>query len=236
MVIRILAYGGSIISTPYSSTGYNKNAINNLKKIIRKYPEDKFIIVIGGGLLAKKLIEEECDKNTSDFDKDLIGIKATKINAKHTLHEIKKNIHGIFPEVLSKPQNITKFKERVFVCGGWKPGRSTDYVALKFAEKNSTNLIYKITNVKEILDVKPKEFDKNKKEKYSRIKNPTWNKIVNLVDDKWVPRLNTPIDPKAAKLGLKLSTTNKKGFIMFFGKKEDITKMFENKFKGIIIK
>src|SRR3989338_7883742 len=128
---RVISLGGSLI---FPQTTINTNFIVEFKKVIVRQVNlgKRFIIVCGGGNIARayqsayKMIASKVDNDIAD----LIGIKATKLNAQL--------VAGIFEDIADKrvvdnpSKKITTSKSVVF-AGGWKHGWSTDYVAILFA-------------------------------------------------------------------------------------------------------
>ena len=98
----------------------------------------------------------------------------------------------------------------------------------------------KISDFEIVKNVKPTYLiGKNKEEmkeilsKADDIKETTWQGLVDLVGTEWVAGLNTPFDPRAAALGLKLEDT----LTLYIGRKEQIPKMLKNEeFIGTVVK
>ncbi|MFT4326433.1 MAG: hypothetical protein ACMXYK_02940 [Candidatus Woesearchaeota archaeon] len=225
MVTHIIAYGGSIVCPKK----YDMVALKALSNVINIHTKDTFIIVIGGGYLARDL--QKKSKITDPYAKDWVGIAATRINAEFVRKYLQSNCKNVHPEILLEPKKVTGRK--VYIAGGWKPGASTDYDAIRFAKAYNAKKVYKISNISDILDVKPQYFDKTKIHSYKKLKTISWSKINNLVGKEWIPGINTPLDPPAAKLGKELG---KKEFSLYLGKKEDLEAMISGTFKGTIIK
>ena len=102
-------------------------------------------------------------------------------------------------EVVSDPSQVFNFKGNILVASGWKPGFSTDYITVKFAEKFKSNEIINLTNVNQIYDKDPKKFNDAK-----GLSNITWEKLQDIVGKNWEPGSNLPFDPIATKLALQL--------------------------------
>jgi len=121
---------------------------------------------------------------------------------------IKKGVGEVCPEVIKDP---TEKKEgfRLYFAGGWKPGWSTDFVTMKLAETYAAERVIKISDfeiVKDFSPLKVKDLSKAERDNIlaeaKDLPTATWQKMVDLVGTEWVPGLNTPLDPIAAKLGL----------------------------------
>jgi len=74
--------------------------------------------------------------------------------------------------------------------------------------------------------------DKKTLEEANDLTSITWKDLQNLVGDKWLPGLNTPFDPFAVKIGLKL----RKKLALYIGRKEAFfSKIKGEEFKGTIV-
>lgn len=152
----------------------------------------KFIIVTGGGSVARNYIKASSEiAKISDEDKDWLGIHATRINA-HLLRTIFKK--EAYPVVLDDPlKKIDGKKYKLFIASGWRPGWSTDYVAVLLAERFKADKIINASNITHV-------YDKNKK----NLDEISWKKYRKLISSKWKPGMNVPFDPIASKAAQKL--------------------------------
>ena len=66
----------------------------------------------------------------TDEDKDWIGIHATRLNA-HLLRTIFRDVAD--PVVIDIRGKIKKLRAPMTIASGWRPGWSTDYVAMRIA-------------------------------------------------------------------------------------------------------
>ncbi len=215
----VISLGGSLIVP-------NKMDINFLKRfkaLIKKYSKKDFIIVCGGGRLARDL-QKKAKKLKSITNKDLdwLGIYATRINALNL-----KKIFNLKEKIIINPKEKISFKENIRIAAGWKPGFSTDYDAVLSAKNINAKTVINMTNVDYV-------YNKNPKLKGAKpIKKTTWKELRKIVGNQWKPGLNMPFDPIAAKQAEKLKLK-----IIIIGKSlENLKNVLENKeFKGTIIK
>ena len=121
----IIALGGSIIFPENIDIKFLKNFKNFVQKWHRK---KKFIIVIGGGQLCR-IYQRAASQitNINNEDRDWLGIHVTRVNA-HLLRTIFREIAD--PVVIDNVDKIKNLKYSVTIASGWKPGWSTDYVAI----------------------------------------------------------------------------------------------------------
>ncbi len=132
-------------------------------------------------------------------------------------------------KIVTNPLKNFSFKGKILIASGWKSGFSTDYIAVKFAEKFNKKDIINITNVNQVYDKDPKKF-KNA----TAFKKLNWEQLQNIVGQKWNPGLNLPFDPIATKLSSKLGLTL---YIVNGNNIENLEKVFNknNDFLGTVI-
>ncbi|MBT4111152.1 hypothetical protein HOE37_04805 [Candidatus Woesearchaeota archaeon] len=235
--MNIIKYGGSKVSpTPETR---DDSFIDSLIELVQKYSEQEFMIIIGGGALAGKKQADEPDAD--DERKDWLGIEATWENAEYVIKRFQDSgVEKVCPEVIKDPtKEVSGY--RIYFAGGWKPGNSTDYVTMTLAVTYGAEKVIKISDFEVVKDLSPLEIkDLSKGEKHQRLDEAedlpeaTWQKMVNLVGTKWVPRLNTPLDPLAAKLGLE-----NKFIILYICQESELGKILSDDlegFKGTIVK
>ena len=202
--------------------------LKKFKKLILDNSKNyKFYIVTGGGNqcriyqgYAKKL-----SKAASD-DLDWVGIQVTRLNAM-----VVKSMFGKLSdkETFLTPQEAAKSKSKIVVGGGWKPGWSTDYVAVYIARLIKADKVINLSNVDYICDKDPNRYSDVKA--YEKM---SWKELRKLVGNKWTPGLNMPFDPIACKLAEKEKLT----VVILNGKKlNNINKFFLGQpFQGTTIK
>ncbi len=186
----VISLGGSVIVP-------DKIDVNFLKKfrnLINKYPKSRFVIICGGGKLARNLQKKAKKlKDTTDKDLDWLGIYATRINALSL-----KKVLNVKGKIIINPKEKITSNERVLIAAGWKPGFSTDYDAVLLAKNIKADMVINMTNVDYVYDKDPKLRGAK------AIKKTTWKELRKIVGSKWKPGLNMPFDPIAAKEAEKL--------------------------------
>ena len=127
--------------------------------------EKKFIIIIGGGHLARKEIGLALDSGVNDkFELDLIGIRCTRKNAFNFMkmfedHNI--SVNKEIPESIEDAIELLSSNDLV-VMGGTSPGQTTDAVAIKIGIRLGVKRVFVATNVSHIFSEDPK-INKNAK-------------------------------------------------------------------------
>jgi len=221
----VIGLGGSLIVP-------NEIQIKFLKKfktfILRNIKKDKrFVIVAGGGFTARNYIKAVSSFNTSDKDKDWIGIYATKINA-YLIKTIFKE--KAYPVIIDKdPSSIKEaLKYSIIVGSGWQPGWSTDYDAIMLGKRFNADQVILASKIDYVYNK-----DVSKYKDAVPIKEISWKEYRKLIKKHWNPGMKAPVDPIAAKLAAKL----KMEVILTDGKDiNNLENILNNKkFKGTII-
>jgi len=186
----VISLGGSVVVPDKVDISFLKR----FNELIKRYPKDKFIIITGGGKLARNLQKKAKKlKKTTEKDLDWLGIYATRINALSL-----KKVLGIKGKIITNPNEKIMSKENVLVAAGWKPGFSTDYDAVLLAKNIGAKTVINMTNVDYV-------YDKDPKLKGAKaIKETTWKELRKIVGSEWKPGLNMPFDPIASKEAEKL--------------------------------
>ncbi|HOZ53106.1 MAG TPA: UMP kinase [bacterium] len=222
-MLYVLSLGGSIVSL---QEGLNTNFLKKFKKLIeaRISLGDKFIIVVGGGNLARKYIKGavQIKKDIDDVEKDYLGIYATFLNAR-----LVKSAFGELAEknLLLNPNIKINFKKPVAFSGGYLPGNSSDFVAVSLAKTYQADIIINLSNIDYVYDKDPNKFSEAKK-----IKKINWKNFLEIIGDKWSPGMSAPFDPVASKFCQK---NNKKVIVLNGQKIKNLENYFlNNKFQG----
>jgi uridylate kinase len=220
----VISLGGSIIVPEKGKIDvrFLKNFRSLILKLIRqKY---RFLIITGGGKTCRMYLAAALKiAKLSIKQQDWLGIEATKINAC-----LLKNIfqEKACSKILTDPfQEIDSgcSKKPIIIASGWKPGWSTDYVAVLLAKRFRAGKVINASNISFVYD----------KEK-NNVSEISWKEYKKVIAKKWKPGLSTPFDPiasrEAEKSGLTVAVikgTNLKNLEKALSGK---------KFKGTIIK
>lgn len=188
----VISLGGSIAFPENLNIDFLRAFYNFIKREVKK--GNKFIIVAGGGSITRKY-QQAAGKisRISNEDKDWIGIHATRLNA-HLLRTIFKREAN--PVVFDNRFKITNFRRySLIVASGWRPGWSTDYVAVQIAADFK---IKRVINLSTAAYVYTADFQKFPDAK--PIEKISWDDYLKLIPQKWIPGLHVPVDPVAARL------------------------------------
>jgi len=194
--IIVISLGGSLIIPKDIDLSF----LQEFKKtIIKNSKNHKFIIVCGGGTIARTYINALKKSKISNHIQGLIGISATNLNAKFVNYFFNNNETNPMPDSIQKLQELLK-KQKIVICGGfnYKTDSTTDSNAAEIAKHFKTNFI-NLTNVSGLHDKDPK---KHKNTKF--ISKISWNNFNNLARKiKFSPGQHFILDQKASKIIMK---------------------------------
>lgn len=191
----VISLGGSLIAPDGIDTGLLKEFKDLILDEAKK--GTRFIIVTGGGKIARRYIEagRTLVGHLHPEDLDWLGIHATRLNAHLIRTMFRKNAN---PVVVKRPNRKVSWRENILVAGGWKPGRSTDYVAVMLARVYGAKTVLNLSNISYLYTKDPRVF-KNAEP----ICEISWSAFRKMVGTKWDPGANLPFDPIAARLAEK---------------------------------
>ena len=223
--IIVLSLGGSLIVPDSVDYKYLHKFRFFVNKLIKKY---KIVIVTGGGKTARRYIEGLKREKVGEVFYSLVGIMATKLNARL--------IAGIFNLKEQIPDSLVEVKKQldkkgVVVCGalGFQPDMTSDGDAAEIAEYLKAKIFINLTNVDGLFDKNPLTY-KNAK----LIKFITYDNFLDRVNEiKYEAGQHFVLDQAAAKI---ISRSKTKTLIINGNKLENVFNYLNNKkFIGTII-
>lgn len=192
----VISLGGSVLAP----SGIDTDFLVRFRELILRLVSGgkRFAIICGGGKTAREYMSaaSKVVKLTSG-DLDWLGIHATRLNA-----QLLRNIfRGVaYERVIHNPNEAVPKKEKVVIAAGWKPGRSTDYIAVMLARNLKAKSVINITNTSHVYDKDPSKFSDA-----VPLRHVAWKDFRKLIGaSKWSPGLNTPFDPVAARAAERL--------------------------------
>ncbi len=189
----IISLGGSLVVPGDIDVGFLKSFKHSLQKYLK---QNKFFIIVGGGKVCRVYQKALTEFGAKLTDRDWMGVKISRLNAEIIKHLF---FGSSFPQVVQNPTERVKTSKDIIVGAGWKPGWSTDYVAVQIAKTYGIKTIINLTNIDYVFDKDPAKFPDAKP-----IKEIDWKSFKNIVGDKWIPGLSMPFDPRASKLAERL--------------------------------
>lgn len=190
--VIILSLGGSQIIPNDINTKY----IKELKKTLLKNENYKFIVVCGGGSLARKYIQGIKTQTSSHKFQSLAGIAATRTNARFMSYFFEKEPKQGIPQTMKEVKNYLK-KQDIIFCGAlkYKPNQTSDSTAAEIARKFKAEFI-NLTNVKGLYTKNPAKY---KDAKFiSKISWKEFDEMANKI--KFKPGQHFVLDQTASKI------------------------------------
>jgi len=152
----VLKIGGSLLFD--SAKEINLDQFSNLAQVINqlKHEGHEMVIVIGGGFLAKKLVERGKALGANRDSLDQLGIAATWVCAQLMIAALGDDVH-VTP-IMTEEQLMELIEtEELLVLGGLQPGQSTNAVAARVAEIMEAQVLVNVTDVDGVYDSDPRQ-------------------------------------------------------------------------------
>lgn len=198
--VIILALGGSVV---HPKEGIDVSLLRRFRALVEKHLRrgTKFVLVIGGGALCREfLAAARAVRPLSNTEQDWLGIHTTWPNA-----ELVRLVFGKYaaPKLITSETAVpSRLKYSVTVSGGWRPGWSTDYVAVRVANILGSKAALIAGKPAFVYDKDPDKFKDAKPQK-----EMTWAKYRKIIPKTWQAGSHAPVDPMAAALAAKKDLT-----------------------------
>jgi len=156
----VLSLGGSLIIPAEIDFGF----LHKFKKTLRKnYSKCKFVVVCGGGSIARKYISSLKMEKKSARELSLAGIRATRMNALFMMQFFGKEANDYLPLSMKEVKSSLS-KNHVVFCGAlrYSENSTSDGTAAKLAAFLNSDFI-NLTNVPGLFSEDPR---KNKNAKF----------------------------------------------------------------------
>lgn len=190
--VLVLSLGGSLIVPEVIDTKF----LNDFQEVIKKNSKNyKFVIVTGGGSVARKYISALREAGKNEYLQSMVGISVTRLNARFMDYFFGFDPEKGIPHNMKDISNLLKKNDIIF-CGAlrYAPNQTSDGTALKIAHYLKTEFV-NLTDVKGLYDSNP---HKNKNAKFiPRATIDEFYKIVMAVPQK--PGMHAPTDHSAMK-------------------------------------
>ncbi|MBM3234651.1 UMP kinase [Candidatus Pacearchaeota archaeon] len=122
--IMVISLGGSLIVPDEIDT----NFLEKFRQVIRKHEKNyRFVIVCGGGSIARKYIKSLREEGKSDFLQSMAGIAVTRLNARFMSYFFGRDANEGIPHDMQQVKNLLE-KHNIVFCG-----------ALRYAEKETSD-------------------------------------------------------------------------------------------------
>ncbi|MBU1136478.1 MAG: UMP kinase [Nanoarchaeota archaeon] len=223
--VIVISLGGSLIVPKDIDIKF----LENFKKIINKHKNKyKFVIVTGGGSIARKYINALKNSGKSEFLQSMSGISITRLNARFLNYFFGKDNEEGIPHDMKQVKNLLK-KNDVIFCGAlrYEANNTSDGTSAKLAKFLKTDFI-NLTLVSGLYTKNPLKY-KNAKF-IPRISWKDFQKKASAI--KFKPGQHFVLDQKAAEIILE----NKiKTYILGKNLKNLDNFLLNKKFKGTVI-
>ena len=186
-MLYIISLGGSLIVPGQIDVQFLRGFRNLILSQVKK--GNRFIIVCGGGRIARNYfaaLRKITKVKSAEYDR--LGIRATQLNDE-LLRIIFKGI--AYKQVHEVKDRKVRFK--ILIGTGFFPGVSSDFDAVKYAEKYGAKTILNLTNIDYVYDKDPKYPGAKPMKKLS------WHQYSTIIGKTWKPGMHYPFDPRSSR-------------------------------------
>lgn len=191
--IIVISLGGSLIVPEI----VNPKFLEKFKKTLRNlYKTHKFVVVCGGGTIARKYIAILKEDHQSNKSLSIAGIRATRENARFMMQFFGRDANDYLPKNMKEVKSHLKKNSTVF-CGALRYSRkaTSDATAVKLAHFLKTYFI-NITDVDGLYTKNPIKFKDAK-----LISKISWREFEKMaLKSKYAPGQHFVLDQNAATL------------------------------------
>lgn len=223
--IIVLSLGGSLIAPDEIDLTF----LNSFKKIIKKHTNKyKFIVVCGGGSIARKYIKALRQAGKSEYIQSLSGIAVTRLNARFLNWFFNQDAEKGIPHDMMDVKNLLAKNDTVF-CGALRYAQkeTSDATSAKLASFFKTEFI-NLTLVSGLHDKNPLT---HKNARF--IPKISWNDFCKMASKiKFKPGQHFVLDQHASKI---IKNHKIKTYIIGKNLKNLDNLLIGKKFKGTII-
>lgn len=208
--IFVINVGGSLLS-PSDEVVFDFDRAAKVKQLVQSFPNNKFILCVGGGKITRKyqtLLEEKGLSKTSEHEVGVALINVNAVMLKATMEDIAEDKILRYEDF--KSDSPITFEKQVLISAAGAPGHSSDWNTIKLALRAGEKKTYSLTNIDGVYNKDPKtnpdatlQSKLSWKEYLDIIGNPTEHK----------PGAKYPVDPLASQL----ATENGVGFYVLSG-------------------
>jgi len=163
-----------------------KQIAKNIEVLLKDGHE--LVIVVGGGIEARKYITAMRALGSSEGFCDDIGIRISRCNARLLISALKGLVYPIPPRTLEEALKAYSTR-RLVVLGGLNPGQSTNAVAALVAEMIGAKILINVTDVDGIYTEDPNI-------------NPNAEKLSEITIEQFFNIINKPASNLAGKYEL----------------------------------
>ncbi|UCC93245.1 MAG: UMP kinase [Thermoplasmata archaeon] len=182
--------GGSIVAPEH----IDKMFLSQLADVLSHYANARdLLVVVGGGHTARRYIEACRELGADETYLDLVGIDATRMNARLLISALQEGVYEGVPITLDEAMEAAD-SNGIVVMGGTHPGQTTDAVSAMLAERSGAEEMLVLTNVDGVYTADPR-----KDPDAMRLPEITTGRLLEIVSGgAYKAGSNTVVDPVAA--------------------------------------
>ncbi|MEK6926594.1 MAG: UMP kinase, partial [Nanoarchaeota archaeon] len=191
--VIVISLGGSLIVPGDIEIDFLKKFKEVVLKNMNKY---KFVVVCGGGKVARTYINGLKNGGESRFFQSLVGIAVTRLNARFMTYLFGKEANEGIPQDMKHVEFLLNKNEIVF-CGAlrYAPNETSDGTSAKLANFFNADFI-NLTDVQGLYSKNPK---KHRDAKF--IPKISWKDFLKMANkEKFSPGQHFVLDQSAAKI------------------------------------
>ena len=189
----IISLGGSIVAPDGLDSDFLQHFRATIEHLLAEQPR-QFVVVCGGGAPARRYqqVYRELAETPLATELDWIGVAATRLNARLVQALFGKHCRN---DLVTDPSSVEAIDGELLIAAGWKPGFSTDYVAVQLATRFGSDRVINLSNVQQVYSSDPRHDPQARP--LGRI---GWGRFLPLAGESWSPGSNVPFDPVASRL------------------------------------
>ena len=222
VVFRI---GGSVIASPPDPVLIDKYV--DLLRVL-KGGGHELVAVVGGGSMARDLIELARKIGLNESDQDDLAISVSRVFAQLLSRKLGELGSGVVPRSITQVDQLLG-KEKIVVMGGLRPGMTTDAVAAMVAETIGADILIKATDQEEIYTKDP-----DKHPDAQKIAELSFDDLLGLFEeDKHRAGIHQILDPEAVRV---LQRSKTRTVVVNGFKPENVLSAVKGEMVGTLIK
>jgi uridylate kinase len=150
----VLRIGGSVVASPF-----NPALLSDYAGLLVRLKREEHIVaaVVGGGSLAREMIQVAEEMGLKESEQDEVAILVSRLVAQLILMKLDEAGAEKVPTSIKEAADFVK-AGKIVVMGGLKPGMTTDAVAAMLAEEIDADLLVKATDQNGIYTKDPKKY------------------------------------------------------------------------------
>lgn len=153
----VIKFGGSVLYKENMTLNVDlfKSIINTVVTLHNE--GHKIAIVVGGGKLARVIIQASDVLGHVNTFKDILAVESTRIHALLVIASLGDLAYLLVPRTFEEVGKALS-TDKIVVTGGLQPGQSTNAVSALVAEYMGADILINLTNVDKVFDKDPQRY------------------------------------------------------------------------------